>query len=128
MKYLMKHISVFAWAGFGLPLAAFAQSSPVTPPGDGSGVPVTIDRFYDLACEASNWIFAFVLIVGVIAILFGAVAFLTSRGDEDRVKDARRYVTYSLVGVSVAILARALIYVVGNFLGISDPGAELFAC
>lgn len=111
-----------------MPAIALAQSAPVTAPGEGTGVPVSISGFYTLACDASNWVFAFVLIIGVMAILGGAVAFLTSRGDEDQVASARRYVTYSLVGVAIAILARALIYVVGNFLGITDPGAELFSC
>ena len=116
-------------ATFFAPAIALAQTpSPVGVPGTGTGVPEGIDAFYALICAASNWIFAFVLIVAVIVLLFGAIQFFTARGNEDQVADARRYITYALVGVAVAVLARALIFVVGNFIGLSDPSGSLFAC
>ena len=112
---------------FFAPLVALAQA-PVDVPGADSGVPEGIDEFYALVCDASNWVFAFVLIIAVVVLLFGAVSFFTARGNEDQVGDARRYITYALVGVAVAVLARALIFVVGNFIGLSDPSGSLFAC
>ncbi len=110
---------------FFAPLAALAQSDVEVPKDE---VPQSIEEFYQLVCSASNWVFAFVLIIAVIILLFGAVSFFTARGNEDQVGDARRYITYALVGVAVAILARALIFVVASFIGISDPGATLFDC
>lgn len=110
------------------PLAVFAQLPPVNVPGEGSGVPTTILEFYGLMCTASNWLFAFVLVVAVIVLLFGAISFFTARGNEDQVGDARRYITYALVGVAVAVLSRALIFVVGSFVGLSTPSSSLFAC
>jgi hypothetical protein len=98
-----------------LPAIALAQPSIPT-----TGVPTTIDAFYGFACIASNWIFAFVLIIAVIFLLFGAVAFFTARGSEDQVANARRYVTFALVGVAIAVLAKSLIFVVGSFVG-ADP-------
>lgn len=83
-------------------------------------VATDISEFYTIACEATNWVFAFVLIAGMITLLFGAVAFFTARGNEDQVASARRYVVYALVGIAIAILAKSLIYVVGSFVG-ADP-------
>ena len=123
MRKILTSITMFL-----APAVALAQSSPVAVPGTGTGVPEGIDAFYTLICDASNWVFAFVLIVAVIVLLFGAVSFFTARGNEDQVGDARRYITYALVGVAVAVLARALIFVVGNFIGLSDPSGSLFAC
>ena len=86
----------------------------------------TIDGFYGLVCTASNWLFGFVLLFAVIVLLFGAISFFTARGNEDQVASARRYVTYALVGVAVAVLARSLVYVTGSFVG-ADP-AGFFNC
>ena len=106
------------------PLLALAQPT-IPDPGAGE-VAASIDEFYTIVCTASNWIFGFVLLGAVIVLLFGAVAFFTARGNEDQVASARRYVTYALVGVAIAVLARALIYVVGSFVG-ADP-AGFIAC
>ena len=80
----------------------------------------SIAEFYQLGCTATNWIFGFVLLMAVIVLLFGAVSFMTARGNEDQVASARRYVTYALVGVAVAVLAKSLVYVTGSFVG-ADP-------
>ena len=85
-----------------------------------------VQCFYDIACTAVDWIFGFVLLGAVIILLFGAVAFFTARGDEDKVSSARRYVTYALVGVAVAVLAKSLVYVVGSFVG-AEPDS-FFQC
>ena len=85
-----------------------------------------IECFYNIACTAIDWIFGFVLLGAVIVILFGAVSFFTARGNEDQVASARRYVTYALVGVAVAVLAKSLVYVVGSFVG-ADPSG-FFQC
>ena len=113
-------------AGAAALIALSAAAQPSIPEPEAGEVSASIPEFYSAACVASNWIFAFVLILGVIFILFGAFQFMASRGDEERVATARRSVTFTLVGISVAVLAKSLIYVVGNFLG-ADP-TSFFEC
>lgn len=104
------------------PLVALAQGpdSPVNVPE--SGVPTGIDEFYVLVCIASNWLFAFLIILAVIFLLYGAFLFFTAGGDETKVASARKNLIIALVGVAVAILAKSLILVVGTFIGVDTAG------
>lgn len=100
----------------------------ISPPTEvpSTGVPTTILGFYDLVCAASNWFFAFVIVIAVFFLLYGAFKFFTAGGSEDAVAGARRYLAYALVGVAVAILARSLVMVVANFIG--APSTTFFGC
>ena len=92
----------------------FAQSgSLVTQP---TGL-ISSASVFDMACSVLSWVFAFVMLLAVIALLFSAAAFLFSGGEPDRVASARRYLLFSLVGVVVAVLARSLVVATGDFLG-----------
>ena len=71
----------------------------------------TIDTIID-------WAFAILLIGAVLVIIFAAYLFLTAGGDADKVKTARQYILYALVAVVVAFLAKAVIVLVGNMLGV----------
>ena len=109
------------------PVVALAQTpSPIVIPG--GGVPQEIGGFYGLLCALSNWIFAFLLIIAVVMILFAALKFLTAGGNDEAVAGARKNLTFALVGVAVALLARSLVYVVGNFIAGTTGPAGLFAC
>ena len=107
------------------PLAVVATAiPPVSVPT--TGVPDTAQGFYGLVCVASNWLFAFVIIIAVMMLLYGAFKFFTAGGNEDSVGTARKFITYALVGVAVALLARSLVYVVGNFVAGTAGSGGLF--
>lgn len=91
------------------------------------GVPRTLQDLYTVICNASNWFFAFVMVIAVIAFLYGAILFFSTGGNEQQVSRARQVITYAVVGVAVAVLARSLIYVIGDSLGVTDV-AGLFGC
>ena len=63
-----------------------------------------------------NWLFTVLLIVAVIFILIAAFNFITAAGDPEKVKTARQFVIYALIGVVVALLARGLITFVQNVI------------
>ncbi|MBI4134386.1 MAG: hypothetical protein HY475_03115 [Candidatus Terrybacteria bacterium] len=107
------------------PLLAVAAPVPPTSVPTG-GVPADIGGLYNLVCVGSNWLFAFVMVIAVIVLLMGAIMFFTAGGNEDQMSTARRFLTYALVGVAVAVLARSLVFVVGNFLGATATG--FFGC
>ena len=59
-------------------------------------------------------------IVGLIAVLFlvwGGFKYITSAGDEEKVKEAKQTIINSLIGVAVVILAFALVRIVANAIG-----------
>lgn len=76
------------------------------------------EGIYDTLCEAANWFFAIVMVLAIIAILYSAVLFFTAGGNEQKVSKARQFIVYGIVGIIVAVLAKSIIYVVGNFVGV----------
>ncbi|OHA50045.1 MAG: hypothetical protein A2991_01675 [Candidatus Terrybacteria bacterium RIFCSPLOWO2_01_FULL_58_14] len=92
-----------------------------------TGVPRTLQDLYTVICNASNWFFAFVMVIAVVAFLYGAILFFSTSGNEQQISRARQVITYALLGVAVAVLAKAFIFIIGDFLGVSDVGG-LFEC
>ncbi len=65
-----------------------------------------------------NWLFMAIMIVVVILIMVGAFTLLTAGGSEEGVKKGRNYVVFALIGVAVALLARALPYLIRSIMGV----------
>ena len=59
-----------------------------------------------------NWLFGILLVVAVLFLMLAAYFFVTSQGDAEKVKTARNFVLYALIGVAVAIAARGLVYLI----------------
>ncbi len=104
-----------------MPGVALAAPGDPIPPG-----PTDIQVFFLQFCTITNWVFAFVLVAAIIAIIFAGVGFLTSGGDASKVTNARQFLMYALIGVAVTILAKAFIAVVGTLVGV--PGITAFLC
>jgi len=95
-----------------VPTIALGQATGSTP---GQQVPV------DAGFEATlnnivDWLFTILLIVAVIAILIAAFFFITSAGDPEKVKTARQFVIYALIGVVIAVLAKGLVNFVSSIV------------
>jgi len=121
-----KRISVSLLMFLGFPALTALAAPPPSPVSITEPVG-TLQQFLNFACSASNWLFAFVMVIAIIILLLGAAKFFTAGGSEDQVATARKYITYALVGIAVAILARSLILVVSNFVGGAGSGG-LFGC
>ena len=62
-----------------------------------------------------NAVFFLVGALAVIALLYGAVKYITSTGDAARVKAAKDTIIYAIAGLVVAILAPAIVgFVIGS--------------
>lgn len=68
-----------------------------------------------------NRIFLFLIgIVGALAIIFivlGGIRYIIARGDPKATDSARNMITAALIGLVIALLAVAIVVIVGNFLG-----------
>ncbi|HJN62277.1 MAG TPA: hypothetical protein QGH92_01585 [Candidatus Parcubacteria bacterium] len=60
----------------------------------------------------TNWAFTILIVVAAMFITFAAFEFVTASGEAEKVKAAREYVLYALVGVVVALLARGLVQLI----------------
>ena len=98
------------------PVAILAQVEPT------ETIPDTITTPQDIIVmieRVANWFFAILLAVALLFILVAAFQFLTSGGDPGKVGTARQALTYALVGIAVAFLAKGLVLLVRFILGIA---------
>lgn len=65
-----------------------------------------------------NWVLIAVGIICVVFIIFGAIKFMTSGGDPEKVKSGRNTLMYAIVGLVIAILATVIVQIVFNFTDI----------
>lgn len=56
----------------------------------------------------TDWIFLILLLVAVIVGVLGGLTIVTAAGDAAKVTTGRNYIMYAIVGVAVALLARAI--------------------
>jgi hypothetical protein len=85
-------------------------------------VPTEIQIFgqQGIIIMAVNWFFNFVIIIGIIFIIYAGYIYVTSGGDAGKTKKAMQMLMYALIGIAIALLAKALI----NFVGTWIKGTE----
>jgi len=105
---------------FMLPVLALAQIGGAQPGvlpdtsnlGSASGV-------QSLGRTIVNWLFGILLVLAVIFIVWAAFLYLTSGGDEEKTKNARNMIVAAVIAIAIAILARGIVALVGNFFGVN---------
>jgi len=70
----------------------------------------------EMISSITNWLFAILLIMAAIFIIIAGFFFVTAMGDPEKVKSARNFVLWALIGVAVGIAAKGLIILV-EFIG-----------
>ena len=73
------------------------------------------DGLSNILKNATNIVLFIAGALAVIMIIYGAIRFMTAHGNEKQVESARLIVTYSVIGLIIAILAYALVnFVLSN--------------
>lgn len=67
----------------------------------------------------TDWIFVIFLLFSVVFVLLAAFQFVTGGGDPNAVGQARQKLIWAAVGILVALMARAIPFVVANILGVN---------
>ena len=81
------------------------------------GVSLTACCLIDKILTIGDYIFMAILVIAVIFILLAAWTFLTSGGEPEKVKKARSYLLFAVIGIAVGFLARILVKVVASIVG-----------
>ena len=71
----------------------------------------------DAILTATDWIFAIVLAIAIIFIIWGAFTLVTAGGSPEKALKGRNYIIYAVVGFIVALLAKAIPAIAAWFLG-----------
>ena len=109
-KNILKKVGVGMTLGLALlPFVALAVApEPITP---------IIERPSDITAiiqDILGWVAGIVMVIAMIMLLYAAILYLTAGGAEDRVKRAKNYLIYAIVGVAVALLAYSVPYFLAN--------------
>jgi hypothetical protein len=107
---------------------ALAQS-PNPPPGGGGtpGSPTVIfNSVSDITakvCVIFYWLFTAAIIISVIMILWGAINYMIGGAEPEKIKTATSMFKSAVIGIVIAILAKAAPSIIASFLGTTLPPA-----
>jgi hypothetical protein len=90
----------------GFPFISFAQLPAAGPTSWGG-----------LAASIINFLLSLVIPVAVIMIIWSGILFMTAGGIEDRVTQAKKYFTWAIVGLAIALIGKGFISLVRDILG-----------
>lgn len=103
---------VFVLAIVGLPFVAGAQLNTKAGAAD-AGLSET--SFYDVIITIMNWLLMIITILAVIGFIISGVYFITAAGT-GKVEDAKHWLTYSIIGIIVALIGYIIVQLVDNLL------------
>ena len=112
MKNLKVKISTLALTLSTLPFLGIANAAEAVRPNI-----TDIQGIYSLVEKFAKWLQAFFFIIAAIFIIMAAFGYLTSAGDDDKVKKAKSQLVYAVVAIVVALLAFVMVTILKNFLG-----------
>jgi hypothetical protein len=102
--------SALAVAVMTLPAIAMAQFVKPT----GTNLPDA--GIAEIITSVMNWILGIVGVLGIIGFAVAGILYLTAAGDETKIDSAKRAMTYSIVGVIVALIGLVIVTAVSNML------------
>ena len=116
----MRKIGIISLICILLPVVGvLAQVHDPTLPSPGQGFVTnvtTIEDLLDVLQTAANWLLAIVLVIATIMIIYAGLKWMTAGGDEEKLSEARRVLTWALGGAAAAFLAWGLIRLIRHLL------------
>jgi len=72
----------------------------------------------DTIVSVTNWIFYVLTMIVTIMVIYGGFNIVTSSGDPKKMETGRKILTFALIGLALALLAKFLPSIVKFFLGL----------
>jgi len=63
-----------------------------------------------------NYILGFIIIVATLIVIYGGVKYLTASGNEDAVEEAKKTISYGVIGMVIAGLAYGMVIVISTVI------------
>ena len=95
------------------PVKTFAQWAPA---GVNAEAQLPSGTITSIVISLMNWLLALVGIIGIIGFVIAGIIYLTSAGDDNRIGTAKKAMTWSIVGVIVALIGYVIIQAVDAWL------------
>lgn len=114
MKNKIKSLAYAASAvALAAPALVLAQFDPTA--GGSTGLPQ--GSVMGIVQNIMNWLLSLVGILGVIGFAIAGILYLTAAGDEGRIDTAKSAMTYSIIGVIIALLGLVIVKAAASMLG-----------
>ena len=97
-----------------LPAVVGAQYNLNGPPGN---LPGETDA-NEMIIRIINWVLGILASLSILMIIIAGIIYITSGGDENRVGQAKSWLTYAIVGLIVALLGYVIVASVSKMLGV----------
>jgi type IV secretory pathway VirB2 component (pilin) len=111
MKKLLYLVLNVACVSF--PQLVAAANIPLPSP---QGLP---DRdLVDVIASVTRFVTGLVAVLAVLMIVISGIVYITSAGESDKITRAKSWLTYSIIGLVVSLLAYVIVIAVGTALGV----------
>ena len=80
--------------------------------------PLRADSFEAIIDNIIDFIFTIAIVAAPLMIVWAAFLFVTSGGNAEQVNQAKRIIIYTLIGLAIILLARGLIAMIKEILGV----------
>lgn len=128
--HIMKKIIAIAFLGLVMLPAgiSFAQvnNGPGLPAAGTTNLGSSYGGVFNFVCQIFNIAFYVLLLAAVGFVLLAAYRYLTAAGESDKVSAANKTLIFAAVAVAVALLARSVPVIVGNFVLQGGSGGGSF--
>lgn len=124
MKKWILHVGTSAALWMSVSIRAYAQQvcpgqiympefEGQVPPSSGLA---TIGGVVGVGITLIKWLYTIIFLAAILFILLAAYTFITSRGDPEKIQQARRQLMYAIIGIVVALLSPLIVPFVTNSL------------
>ncbi|MFA5386499.1 MAG: hypothetical protein WC297_02465 [Candidatus Paceibacterota bacterium] len=72
----------------------------------------------NIITDVINWAFGLLILLAAVFIIIAAFMYLSSAGNEDKIKNAKNYIIYAAVAILIGFLAKAIVTLVTRLLGV----------
>lgn len=97
-------------AGFGSGLGDAATRS--------GGAGLTVDKsFGDIIASAIGWLMGILATVSVLMFVVAGIMYVTAGGDEETIVKAKKFITYAITGIVIALIGFLIVQVIGSVAG-----------
>lgn len=97
---------IFLFAAF-----AFAAEAAVNFPNTGG-----YDTVDDLVTAVSNWFLGLVAVIAVLFLIVGGIYYLTAYGDENKMREGKKIITYTIYGLVIILISYSVITTLNNII------------
>ncbi len=86
--------------------------------------PLDAESFEDLVNSIAEWFYTISIPLASIVILYAGALFMTSGGDEEKIKKAKRALTWAIVGITIIIIGAGFITLIKDILGTDESSSS----